>query len=180
MLSTGEVRAIDVGLAADRPFFEAGSVGISAAIFAEAQRIDEGQWDGLLGLFRAVLRYRPRRMELQLDDESVRTRAMMVVVANGPYTGIGLAFAPHARLDDGRFDVVMSGQTGKMKFLANLPKVFKGTHVGDPHIELFRARELQVDAERPFRIYADGDPIGATPATIRAVPGALRVLAPAS
>jgi diacylglycerol kinase family enzyme len=45
-------------------------------------------------------------------------------------------------------------------------------------IELFRTAELRVDAERPFRIYADGDPIGSTPATIRAVPGALRVLVP--
>ena len=58
--------------------------------------------------------------------------------------------------------------------------MFKGTHLDDPNIELFRARELRVDAERPFRIYADGDPIGTTPATIRAVPGALRVLVPAS
>ena len=65
------------------------------------------------------------------------------------------------------------------KCLRNLPKLFKGTHLDEPEVELFRAAELRVDAERPFRIYADGDPIGTTPATIRAVPQALRVLVPA-
>jgi len=61
-----------------------------------------------------------------------------------------------------------------------MPKVFRGTHLDDPHLELFRAAELRVDAERPFAIYADGDPIGMTPATIRAVPKALRVLVPSA
>ena len=41
-----------------------------------------------------------------------------------------------------------------------------------------RGRGSHVDADRPFRIYADGDPIGELPATIRAVPAALRVLLP--
>jgi diacylglycerol kinase family enzyme len=72
----------------------------------------------------------------------------------------------------------VTAEASKISYLRGLPKVFKGTHLDDPNVELFRARELRVDAERPFRIYADGDPIGHTPATIRAVPGALKVLAP--
>jgi diacylglycerol kinase family enzyme len=64
-----------------------------------------------------------------------------------------MALAPDASMDDGLLDVVLTLDSSKLNYLR---------------------------AERPFRIYADGDPIGHTPATIRAVPGALRVLAPAS
>ena len=34
--------------------------------------------------------------------------------------------APDAELDDGLLDVVTRGDVGKLRFLANLPKVFKG------------------------------------------------------
>jgi diacylglycerol kinase family enzyme len=35
-----------------------------------------------------------------------------------------------------------------------------------------------VSSDRPFVIYADGDPIGATPATMRVERGALMVIGP--
>ena len=46
-------------------------------------------------------------------------------------------------------------------------------------MRVLRGRELRVDADRRLDVYADGDPIGTTPATIRVVPRALRVLVPA-
>jgi len=36
-----------------------------------------------------------------------------------------------------------------------------------------------VAADRPFTVYADGDPIGHLPITMRALPAALKVLLPA-
>jgi diacylglycerol kinase family enzyme len=60
-----------------------------------------------------------------------------------------------------------------------LPRVFKGTHVADPQIEVLRGAEVHVEADRPFIVYADGDPIAELPATIRCIPGAVRVLLPA-
>ena len=35
-----------------------------------------------------------------------------------------------------------------------------------------------MSSDRPFVIYADGDPIGATPATMRVEPARLRVIVP--
>ena len=50
--------------------------------------------------------------------------------------------APNAELDDGEFDIVTVGEVGKLRFVGNLPKVFKGTHVQEPSVSVFRAREL--------------------------------------
>ena len=62
---------------------------------------------------------------------------------------------------------------------ATLPKVFKGAHVARAgRRRSCAAREVAFRADRPFTVYADGDPIADLPATIRVVPGALRVLAP--
>ena len=48
-----------------------------------------------------------------------------------------------------------------------------------PHVQFLKGERIEVASDRPFVIYADGDPIGATPATIGAQPRCLRVIAPA-
>ena len=37
-----------------------------------------------------------------------------------------------------------------------------------------RAAAVEISAERPFAMYADGDPIGELPVTVRALPGGRR------
>jgi diacylglycerol kinase family enzyme len=87
--------------------------------------------------------------------------------------------APSAELDDGMLEVVMSGEASKRRFLRGLPKVFEGTHVDLPSVHVERAREVRIAADRPFTVYADGDPIGDLPVTVRVRPRAVRVLVPA-
>jgi hypothetical protein len=88
--------------------------------------------------------------------------------------------APDAMLDDGLLEVVVLESIGKLRFLTTiLPKVFKGTHVQLSSVHVFRAAEVEVSADRPFAMYADGDPIGELPLRVRAVRGAVLVLVPA-
>jgi len=46
--------------------------------------------------------------------------------------------------------------------------------------EVLRAPSVRISADRPFTVYADGDPIGELPATISVVPRALSVLCPSA
>ena len=56
--------------------------------------------------------------------------------------------------------------------------MFKGAHVASPTSTVLRAREVEISADRPFTMYADGDPIAELPVTVRALPGAVSVIAP--
>ena len=56
--------------------------------------------------------------------------------------------------------------------------MFSGTHLQDPAVKLVQASEVTFHADRPFTAYADGDPIGDLPLTVRVLPGSLRVVAP--
>jgi diacylglycerol kinase (ATP) len=88
--------------------------------------------------------------------------------------------APHAKLDDGLFDIVVIDEISKFKYLSNLPTVFKGTHVEENGvIELPAAGStVTVSADREFGIYADGEHLTDLPATLRVLSRALRVIAP--
>ena len=86
---------------------------------------------------------------------------------------------PHAELDDGKLDVLISKDASKLTFLRGVSKIFKGAHVDSPNAQFLRGAVIEVSSDRPFVIYADGDPIGATPATMRVEPRCLRVIVPA-
>ena len=101
-----------------------------------------------------------------------------MAVSNSGVYGSGMFLVPDADLEDGLLDVVLSEDIPKRRFLANLPKDFKGTHLDEPGLELLRGRRVSFHADRPFTAYADGDPIAELPATVDVVPGTLRVLAP--
>jgi diacylglycerol kinase family enzyme len=106
--------------------------------------------------------------------------AYSIGAANSKAYGGGMRAAPDAMLDDGLLDVLVLENVGKLRFLTRIfPKVFSGTHVHEPCVRMFRAREVSISADRPFTMYADGDPIGELPVRVRALRGAITVLTPA-
>ena len=102
-----------------------------------------------------------------------------VVAANSKAYGGGMFIAPDASLEDGLLDVLTIAEMPKPRFLRLLPTVFSGRHLLVPEVSVRRAREIRVSADRPFTMYADGDPISDLPATVRALPRAVRVIVPA-
>ena len=126
---------------------------------------------------RAVA-WKPTRFTVRLDGREHRFEGYTVAAANTGYYGGGMNMAPGADPSDGLLDVIMVEQVSKLRFLANLPKVFKGTHVDQDAVKVERAREVEIAADRPFDVYADGDPLTTLPATVRLVRGGLSVIAP--
>ncbi len=172
------VRTIDVGEASGQLFFEAGSVGLNAAIFREGQRFGDGEYASILRGIWVMLRYRPARMMLHLDDRVVKTRALMVTVANGPYTGIGFTIAPGARLDDGLFDVRVFRGFSKMELLLHLWKIAFGRRRYSPKVSTYRSSRVHVESVHPLPCRADSHDLGTTPVTFTVRSGALRIAAP--
>ena len=164
-------------------------IGIASVGFdSDANRIanEAPAWLGNLvyayGALRALLSWHPARFEIELDPPGERHSfsAYTIGAANSRTYGGGMRAAPDALLDDGLLEVVVLEGVGKIAFLTKiLPRVFKGTHVREPCVHVFRAREVTIDADRPFAMYADGDPIGQLPLRVRSVPGAIDVLVPA-
>ncbi len=178
VLRTGVVRPIDVGEVGGRPFYEAGSVGLNAAVFAEAQRVDEGSWASVARTVWVALRYRPARMVIQLDDREVRTRALMVSVANGPYTGLGFTVAPQASMDDGRFDVVVFRRFSKLQLLRHAVSIAFGRRRYTPEVEVHRSGRVRIESAHPLPSRADSHDLGSTPVEFTVRPRALRVVVP--
>lgn len=184
VLAAGDMRRIDVGDVAGDVFFEAGSVGLHAAIFREAAKVDEGDYGAIWRSVVAAFRYRPSRMELELvgtDGEAPRTiatRALLVAVANGPFMGAGFTVAPDAALDDGLLDVRIFRHFSKKELIRHFAAIAFGRRAYVPHTDTERAVRVTITSHRPLPARADGVDLGRTPVTFGVRAGSLLVVAP--
>jgi YegS/Rv2252/BmrU family lipid kinase len=183
VVAHGVERPLDLGEAGGRCFIGIASLGFDsdANRIANAAPPKLGSLVYVYGALRALAGWRPAEFDVQVDGEEVRFRGWSVAAANSKAYGGGMYAAPGASFDDGLLDVVLLSETSKLYLLRSvLPRAFKGTHVDLPEIRVLRGAEVRVSADRPFTVYADGDPIGDVPITLRAVPAALKVLLPAA
>ncbi len=176
----GDERLFDVAEVDGRPFLGIASFGFDsdANRIANDAKLIRGNLVYLYAALRALAAWKPASFTVTVDGERHELSGYSVAVANSRAYGGGMYLAPQAQLDDGLLDVVATGRSSKVEFLRKFPKVFKGEHLGEPSVHTFRGSVIGVAADRDFDIYADGDPIGVTPATVRVRARCLRVIAP--
>ncbi len=180
VLAAGHSRLIDVGEANGKRFLGIVSVGFDSEAnrVANESRLFRGSLVYAYAALRTLVGWKPARFTVRVDEERIRFTGYSVSVANNRAFGGGMFVAPDAELDDGLFDVVMVGEGGKLRFVGNLPKVFKGTHVELDEVRVFRAPHLELSASRAIPVYADGEHLTDLPAALRVLPRALSVIVP--
>jgi YegS/Rv2252/BmrU family lipid kinase len=176
----GRERRVDIAELDGVPYIGIASLGLDsdANHIANRAKLVKGNLVYLYAALRALATWRPAGFSVTVDGEVHELTGYTVAVGNSKAYGGGMYLLPDAELDDGRLDVLMVEHYPKLRALLDLPKVFKGTHVRSPHHHLLRGAVVEVRSDRSFDVYADGDPIGTTPATMRVEARALRVLVP--
>ena len=173
---------LDLGQVGSKTFLSIASCGFDsdANRIANEARLIRGNLVYTYGALRALIAWRPARFEVVVDGGQPHVMVGYTVAAanSGAYGG-GMLMAPDASVTDGRLDVVMVSHRSKLTFLRRLPTLFKGEHVRQREVQVVRGAEVRISADRPFTLYADGDPIAELPATVRVLPGAVKVLVPA-
>jgi diacylglycerol kinase (ATP) len=181
-LRAGRVRHIDLGRATCSDlttwWVTVLCAGFDSAVNerANAMRWPRGPRRYDLAILAEALTLHPRHYRLEIDGVSEELDATMVSVCNGPRYGGGKLLAPFARLDDGRFTVVVVAPLTRHALVALAPKLNTGSHVGHPAVTFRRAGQVTIAAERVA--YADGERIAPLPITTQCVPQALAVLTP--
>jgi len=130
--------------------------------------------------FVTLARFKAGDFTVTVDGDEHDFRGMMLAVGNGTSYGGGMQVCPRALSHDALLDVCVIQELPKWQFVKTFPKVFKGRHVEHPAVTMLRGREVEITADRPFQVYADGERVGSLPATFTVLPAALPgVVAPA-
>ena len=178
----GREIVIDAGEIESRLFFNLAGIGLDARV---AHRFATGGLErrGFLRYMEMTLRelktFTPEQLTITTDSMSATTSALLVAIANGRQYGNGAVIAPHARLDDGRLDVVVVTHRPPLLALLQMPLVFMGRMADIPGVTMHAVESLTISSLHPVSYHLDGEPIAGT-LTIRARtrPRALRIKVP--
>jgi YegS/Rv2252/BmrU family lipid kinase len=180
VIAGGVRRQIDVGEVNGKRFLGIASCGFDsdANRIANEARLIRGRLVYAYAALRALAAWKPATFTLEINGGRERVTGYTVAAANSSYYGGGMLAAPQAKLDDGLLEVGATGNVGKLRFLRGLLQIFEGEHLETLQVRTWRAAEVRIDADRPFAVYADGDPLTELPATVSLLPRALAVLVP--
>ena len=158
--------AIDTGeLTADGqrvPFISSISAGFDASVCARvvaAPRWLHGMPRYLWGTFGELAGLRRWDLRITLDGALLHAgSALFASTCNTPTFGSGMPAVPHARVDDGRLDLLLAGAFGRASALRMLPRLLAGTHLRDRRVSTRPYRSLQIASTTPIPLAADGEP----------------------
>ena len=175
---TKKPRSVDLGVVDGEWFAAILSTGFDSIV---NERANAMSWPRGPQKYNAAIaielpRFAPRHYEIVLDNGTISTQAMLIAVANGRSYGGGMLVCPHADISDGYFDVMVLHPVSKLEFIKVFPRVFKGTHITHPAVEIVRSKSVKITADAVA--YADGERIGQLPVSAQCMPGALMTWLP--
>jgi YegS/Rv2252/BmrU family lipid kinase len=178
----GKTKVIDAGKINNRYFANGVGIGFDAAVNRAGHSINHSRRGLLLylcALLKTLGRYKPVRMTVTMNGETVDKDFFLLTVGNGTTVGGGFRLTPFAKLDDGLLDVTMIKPIALLPLLRHLPKVFMGTiDRAAEYATLSRTTKLIVESSAPVPVHLDGEiyPEDARRFEIEVVPRALTVI----
>ena len=126
---------------------------------------------------RALEQYRNVPVRVLLDNErELRMMSNLLVMANGRFAGGGMMLAPHAELNDGWLDVILTDDVTRWDIIKELPRIQRGAHLKNPKVSETRAREVTITSDVPLALEIDGEHAGSTPARLTVLPAAVQFI----
>jgi diacylglycerol kinase (ATP) len=173
-ITTQSPTSMDLGLVDGEWFGAILSTGFDSVVNEKANTMGwpKGPMKYNAAIAMELPRFKPRHYEITLDDRTISTEAMLIAVANGRSYGGGMLVCPNANIVDGLFDVMVLHPVSTFEFMKVFPRVFAGTHVSHPAVEIVRSRSVRIEAKAVA--YSDGERIGQLPISAECIPGALK------
>jgi len=171
-ITTEAPSRIDLGNVDSEWFAAILSTGFDSLVNERANKLrwPSGQQRYNLAIALELPRFAPIEYEITTDTRTFTTEAMLIAIANGRSYGGGMLVCPHAKLDDALFDVMILKPVSKLEFIRIFPKVFSGSHITHPAVEIFRSKKVKISADAIA--YADGERIGPAPVSAECISGA--------
>lgn len=184
ILKIGRIRKIDVGrvlalsnqkLSRNTYFLESAGLGIEAEFQRQFKELESGNWRSLWPILKLTKQFAGDWAVIDIDGRVIRTRATLVTISNGPFTGAALPIAPDARLNDHRLTVSLYHMS-KLEILRYFWKNSRIFPKKTRKIESYQGKHIRIETNIPKLVHADAQIFGHTPVEFQVIPGAINVI----
>ncbi|WP_353931916.1 YegS/Rv2252/BmrU family lipid kinase [Okeanomitos corallinicola TIOX110] len=181
-----QTHTIDIGYCNDQPMVLLAGIGFEAETVEKADRDAKNRFGMMAYILAGIQELQNLEkfdVEIETEDNIIRTRASAVTVANAAPSTSVLAHGPAGVIyDDGLLDLTIVAPESKTAAIAATLHLFQtassGTPVERDDIGYLRAKQFKITTEPPQKVVVDGEIVGKTPVEIKCIPASLKVFVP--
>lgn len=177
----GESRMVDAALANSHVFINAAGSGFDVQVLIRTLRykkIFRGLLAYVLGVLASVSGYRGMDVKIEHSGGVVKTKSLLLSVANGRYIGGGMCIAPDADASDGLFEVIYVDSINRLKIPFLLAAFIKGGHMSWDIVHHFKTDKLTITTS-DSSLQLDGEILSERTVNYKILPHAIKVKVPA-
>ena len=156
------------------------SIGFTADVATITNRRFKflGELGYLLGVLVCLVRLERRAFPLRADQDQEMDRrpCLFLTFNNSQFTGGKMRIAPQANSSDGLIEFVRWGPVGRLGLIANLHRLYDGSHVNHPLASRRAVKRIEFDLSGPVDIMVDGEVRRAHCQLLEVLPAALHVM----
>lgn len=178
----GTLRHVDLGYSANRYFLNCLNVGVDAEVNRRVNnsrsKLIPRTFIYMIFAVVELIRKKAVTFEYVIDGERHSFTTLLASFMNGKWYGGGFKSAPNAVFDDGLLDVTIVEDVPLRRIPKLLPMYYKGTHLNEDVVNLYRAEKIVVKAPKSVAVGLDGEVIELDTFTIELLKGKLMLMTP--
>ncbi len=178
VIASGTEHLVDVGAANGEMFLGICITGLDGEANHLANKVSviKNQFVYVVCGLIALVKWRPKKFEVNIDGEKISHRGYSVAAANSKCYGGGLYLAPDADIQDGLLEAVLVGYMPKWKLISKIANLYLAKLILNKAVIRKKFNVMTIVTEEPEEVYADGDLIAKTPVKITIRKKCLRIL----
>jgi YegS/Rv2252/BmrU family lipid kinase len=158
----GKEEFIDLAKVNHRYFINISSVGFDAQVVYNTVKLKKsalvkGSLSYVLGVLLTLFSFKSFNINIKIDENEINADTTLIAIANGKYYGGGMMIAPMAKINDGILDICLIKKVNKIKLLALLPTLIKGTHEEIKEVSFHRGKRVSIVSKDDIALNIDGE-----------------------
>jgi len=129
---------------------EVGNNTVKSKIFSKKQKYN-------LALIKTFFKYRPKELEIKINNKTIKDKFTTIVVCNGMYYGSGYNISPSSKLDDKLINVYIAKKLNKINLIKLILKIKNGTHENCQMVEKYETNKLRIKSKQILNCNIDGE-----------------------
>jgi YegS/Rv2252/BmrU family lipid kinase len=180
-LDVGKVNFVHAsGQAVTKLFLNISDVGLGGETTRRVNKTKKhlkGHLAFFIGAMLTILKYRNKKIEVQIDDEIVKSEKInSVIVANAKYFGGGMYISPDSEANDGFLDIIIIGDFTTFELIRDFHLIYNGKHLTHPKVYHYKGKKVKITSEPGALLELDGEQPGTTPAEFEIMKQSIKVL----
>jgi len=158
-LNKASFQSIDVIDCNGEYFVNMAGIGLDAEVgHAFDKHHKRGGFTYIPLVYKIFKTYKPLKVTYSFDNESFTKETFLTSFANSSQWGMNAHIAPQAKINDGKFEVVILSPIKLLQAIPLASKLFRKTIHKSKYIETISTERITIDSGKEVIMHLDGEP----------------------